>query len=152
MSDRRATTQRLASELRVVIGKIRRRLREQTTHGELTWAQVSVLNRLDSLGPTTVTALAREEGMRPQSMGAIVSVLVEERLLSKSPDPTDGRQSVVAITDLGRAWVADRRMEREDWLSRSIEKNLSATERTELERALQLLSRLVEASQEGRSE
>lgn len=41
----------LAGELRVVIGQLKRRLREQSNLGDLTWTQLRVLSRLDSEGP-----------------------------------------------------------------------------------------------------
>ena len=51
------------------------KLREQASAGDLTPSQTSVLMHLDREGPTTVTALARTEGVRSQSMGATVAVL-----------------------------------------------------------------------------
>ncbi|EQD59024.1 MarR family transcriptional regulator, partial [mine drainage metagenome] len=57
------------------------RLREQAHPGDVTWSQMSVLGRLERDGPATVTRLARAEGVRPQSMGATVSVLLGAGLL-----------------------------------------------------------------------
>ncbi len=88
----------LAGDLRVVIGQLRRRLREQSGFGDLSWSQTSVLSRLDREGPGTVTSLARAEGMRPQSMGATVSALEAAGLVSGSPDPKDGRQTILSLT------------------------------------------------------
>ncbi len=41
----------LAGELRVLIGRLMRRLREQASVGDLTSSQVSVLRRLERDGP-----------------------------------------------------------------------------------------------------
>ena len=54
----------LAAELRISLGKLIRRLREQTHPNDFTSAQKSVLLRLDRDGPSTVSALARAEGWR----------------------------------------------------------------------------------------
>ena len=64
--------QPIASELRVVLGKLTRRLREHANKWDLSLSQVAVLGYLDREGPSTVTTLARAEGVRPQSMGATV--------------------------------------------------------------------------------
>src|SRR5882672_9778771 len=88
----------LAGDLRVLIGKLKRRLREQAHTGDLTWSQMSVLSRLEREGPATVTTLARAEGVRPQSMGATVSVLEEAGLVSGAPDASDGRQTILSLT------------------------------------------------------
>ncbi|MEI9986743.1 MAG: hypothetical protein WDN69_28380 [Aliidongia sp.] len=51
----------LAAELRTLLGRLKRRLREQAPPGDLTWPHLSVLGHLDRDGPATVTALARVE-------------------------------------------------------------------------------------------
>ena len=86
---RTAVAQLLAGELRVLIGKLKRRLREQANPGDFTWSQKSVVIRLEREGPATVTTLARAEGVRPQSMGATVAVLEAAGLVRGSPDPRD---------------------------------------------------------------
>ncbi len=135
----------LSSALRVAVGKLRRRLREHSPTGELTWSQVSVLGHLDRDGPATVTRLARAEGVRPQSMGATVSALEAAGLLVGSPDPRDGRQTIWSLTPACRRWIAGFRAAREDWLFRAIRTRLSLAEQEALARAVVLLERLSDA-------
>lgn len=135
----------LAGELRVLIGQLKRRLRQQTHLGELTWPQVSVLIRLEREGPATVTTLARAERMRPQSMGEYVSVLEAAGLVSGTPDPNDGRQTILSLTTACREWIKAGRAAREDWLFHAIRTNLAPEEQEELARAVELLQRLVSA-------
>ena len=78
----------LAGELRVALGQLMRRLREQAEGSDLTRSQTSVLGRLERNGSATATALARAEGIRPQSMAKIIDALVAAGLVSGSPDPT----------------------------------------------------------------
>ncbi|HEY0331319.1 MAG TPA: MarR family transcriptional regulator [Rhodopseudomonas sp.] len=132
----------LVHELRVVIGRLKRRLREQAYLGELTWSQVAVLGHLDREGPATVTALARAEGMRPQSMGATVAVLEAAGLVSGAPDPRDGRQTILSLTESCRDLIKAGRAVREDWLLREIQTKLSAEEIGQLAAAVALLKRL----------
>lgn len=135
----------LASELRVAVGKLMRRLREQASPGELTWPQMSVLGRLDRDGPATVSALARAEGVRPQSLGATVSVLEAAGLVTGSADPNDGRQTVLSLTPACRKLLKENRAAREDWLLRSMRAHLSPSERAELSSLLPLLRRLADS-------
>jgi len=139
----------LAGELRVVLGSLRRRLREEAHPGDLSWAQMCVLGRLEREGPTTVTVLAKAEGVRPQSMGATVSVLQEAGLVVGSPDPSDGRQTVLSLTDACRELVLANRAARVDWLFRTIRANLSAKEQEALATGVELLRRLVEVREAG---
>lgn len=135
----------VAADLRVVIGKLRRKLREQIHPGKFTWSQMSVLGHLEREGPKTVTSLARVEGVRPQSMGATVSALEAAGFVTGVPDPSDGRQTMLSLTATCREWIAATRAAREDWLHRAIQQNLSLSEQDELARGIELLKRLVDA-------
>jgi DNA-binding MarR family transcriptional regulator len=139
-----AGAQLLAGELRVLIGKLKRRLREQANPGDFTGSQKSVLIRLERDGPATVTTLARAEGVRSQSMGATVSTLEDAGLVSGSPDPADGRQTILSLTAKCREWIRASRAAREDWLFHAIQTKLSPEEQQELANALPLLNRLAD--------
>ena len=134
----------MASELRALIGKLTRRLREQAPPGDLTWPQVLALGRLFRDGPTTLSTLARAENMRSQSMGAIVAPLEEAGLVVGAPDPADGRQTILSLTEKARALVRDNRMAKEDWLCRIIQAKLSPEEREELGRAIEHMKRIAD--------
>ena len=79
----------VAAEVRAVFRKLKLRLREQGGESGLAPSQVSVLLRLETGGALTVSSLAQSEGMRHQSMRAIVASLVEAGLISGAPDPSD---------------------------------------------------------------
>ena len=88
----------LATEIRSVSRKLKQRLREHGGRNDLTPSQISVLLRLEQDGSATVSSLARVEGMRPQSMSAIVAPLQDAGMVSGAPDPIDGRQTLMSLT------------------------------------------------------
>jgi DNA-binding MarR family transcriptional regulator len=133
----------MAEELRILIGQLRRRLREEAHLGDYTHSQTDVLRVLDRDGPATVTTLARTLGVRPQSMGETLSVLKAAGLVSGAPDPSDGRQTVLSLTALCRKKVKASRAAREDWLFREIQTQFNATEQKQLATGIELLKRLV---------
>jgi DNA-binding MarR family transcriptional regulator len=133
----------LAGELRVLIGGLRRRLREQAHLGDLTFSQMSVLRRLKGEGPATVSALARAEGMRPQSMSANVAALETAGFVEGSPHPSDGRQTLLSLTPACVEWIEAGRAAREDWLFHAILSHLTREEQEDVARAVKLLARLV---------
>jgi len=135
----------LAAELRVVTGKLMRRLREQAQMGEFTLSQIAVLGRLDRDGPATITALARAEHMRSQSMGANVAALEAAGMVAGTPDPSDGRQTLWTLTEACRERLVSGRARREDWLQHAIEAQLTPTEQQTLIGAVELLRRLTQA-------
>jgi DNA-binding MarR family transcriptional regulator len=133
----------VASELRVVLGRIVRRLRaERAGRRGLPLAQVVVLGRLDRGGPSGISALAAAEHMRPQSMAATVAALEAAGLVARHPDPEDRRRVAIDLTAAGREVLAADRARREGWLAEAIRTDLTARERRLLAEATGLLSRL----------
>jgi DNA-binding MarR family transcriptional regulator len=139
-----ARTSALAEDLRLLIGTLKRRLREQGQREDLPPSQIAVLLRLEKHGPATVSSLARSEGMRPQSMSAAVAALEQAGLVRGAPDPDDGRQTIMSLTESCRARLRTGRAARQDWLSRTITAKLSPREQQDLAAAVGLLKRLVE--------
>lgn len=135
----------LAGELRTVIGKLNRRLREQSQTGDLTSSQKSVLIHLERESSATVTTLAKALGMRPQSMGATVSTLQAAGHIVGSAHPNDGRQTVLSLTASCRRMIKAARSAREDWLFRAIQTTLAPKEQERLSAGVELLKRLVDA-------
>jgi DNA-binding MarR family transcriptional regulator len=135
----------LAQDLRSLLSRLKRRLREQgSAPGDLSPSQVAVLLCLEKQGSMTSAALARAEGMRPQSMGPVIAALESAGWVSGAPDPDDGRQTLLSLTDACRAWAQEGRAARQDWLARIIQARLSVQEQTQLAASLNLLKRLVE--------
>jgi DNA-binding MarR family transcriptional regulator len=134
----------LAAELHALSGKLKRRLREQASAGDLTPSQTAVLGHLDRDGPMTVTALARAEGVRPQSMGATIAVLEAAGLVKGSPDSKDGRQTILSLTPACREFIRSGRAARHDWLFRAIQAKLTPHEQAQLAASMGLLNRLVD--------
>jgi len=134
----------LAGDLRISVGKLVRRLREQAHSGDFTSAQKSVLLRLDRDGPATVSALARAESVRPQSMRVTVVGLESMKAVSGNPDPTDGRQILIDLTPSFRSALNANRAAKEDWLLRALQAQLSSQELNDLAAAIKLLQRLAD--------
>jgi DNA-binding MarR family transcriptional regulator len=134
----------LAADIRTVCGKLKRRLREHGGRSDLTPSQISVLLRLEKEGSATVSTLARAEGIRPQSMSAVVTPLQQAGLVSGAPDPSDGRQTLISLTPKCLKLLQEGRAARQDWLATNISQKLSSHEQEKLHAALELLSRLVD--------
>jgi len=132
----------LASELRVVLGQLFRRLRSEN---RLPFAHGAVLARLERDGPASASELAAAERVRPQSMAETVNDLVADGLVARAPHPTDKRSTLVSLTDAGRETLHADRLLREGWLAQAISEQLSAEERRALVAALDLLRRLADS-------
>ncbi len=134
----------LATDLRGLVGRLKRRLREQGNIGDLTPSQIATVQRLERDGSATVSSLARAEGMRPQSMGATITALESAGLVAGAPDPDDGRQTLISLTPLCIAKLAEGRAARQDWLTHQIER-LSPEDQAYLARAADILRRVAES-------
>ena len=113
-----------AAALRMLTGKLSRRLRASAPPGDLTWSPV--------------------EGVRTQSMGATVASLLAVDMVQGEADPHDGRKTSYSPTPAARVLIAANRAMRDDWLVRAIDTQLSASEQQLLLSAIPLLQRLAD--------
>jgi DNA-binding MarR family transcriptional regulator len=139
-----ASVERTADQLRVVVGRLRRRLREEIDTRELTPSQTSILHRIDRGGPATASDLAAAERVRPQSAAATIAVLEERGFVARRQDPADGRRQLVSLTDDGRAFLDDKQRAGQEWLTRALSEHLTDAERATVADALTILGRLVD--------
>ena len=133
----------LASELRAVLGQLMRRLR---TQHRFSLSQGAVLGRLDRCGTTSIGDLALAEHVRPQSMTQTIAELEADALISRHSDPSDGRRTLIELTDRGRSTLEEDRRQRDGWLARTIAGDLSEREQQQLADALALLRRLADTA------
>ncbi|TDW81623.1 DNA-binding MarR family transcriptional regulator [Kribbella pratensis] len=135
-----------ASQVRVVFGRVKRRLKALADTDDLTPSQSSVLSRLDKEGPASASELAAAERVRPQSMAAILAGLREAELIERNPDPEDGRRQVVSLTTVGRNRLQGDRKVRQEWLAETLQEHCTESERQTIIKALALLDHAIEAA------
>ena len=135
----------IAAALRDSIGLLRRRLRQvkaERGEGDLTLPESAALVRLDRGGPATSSELARQEQISPQSMGVTLAGLEARGLVSRVPDPQDGRRAVISVTEGGRQLLRDRRNAYSLLLAQALADGFTRAELDVLKAAAPLLERL----------
>jgi len=132
-----------ARDLKALISRLRRQLKEVAATEELTASQVAVVARLAVIGESSISELAGAERMRPQSMAAIVRVLEGYGLIERSAHPVDGRRQVIILTAAGRDLAQGARAVRDEWLAEALQKQYTEAERATIAEALALLDRLL---------
>lgn len=138
---RRVTPVAVAVVLREAITRLNRRLRQTRPVGDLTIAQISALQSLDSAGALTPRELAEVERVQPPTMTKIVARLDERGLVSRTPHPTDGRQAILAPSEQGRRLMAEYRRTRDEWLAQRLAR-LTPEELQTVQRAAEILGRI----------
>jgi DNA-binding MarR family transcriptional regulator len=132
----------LASQLRVSVMRLARRLRnERTPDNPLGVGSISVLGLLLRNGESTVGQLAAHERVQPPSMTRTVSCLVDDGYAVRRPSETDGRSTLVAISDLGRQILLADRRRRDAWLAMQL-KTLTPEERDLLRKVAAVIEKL----------
>jgi DNA-binding MarR family transcriptional regulator len=142
----RATTAtlELASELRVGLMRLTRRLRTERLDEGLSLTQLAVLSTLERHGPMSSGDLAGHEKVRPPSMSRTAASLEELALVTRLPHLTDKRQVLVKITPAGLELLRQDRRRREAWLADRLT-NLTPEERKLLRDVAPLLERLAKS-------
>ncbi len=131
----------LALALVRAVGQLMRRLRADANPSALSLSQTGAMARLEEHGWMTTADLARAEYVKPQSMGATLSGLEEERLVQRRPHPSDGRQVLFGLTDKGRATRRKAALLKRQWLSAALSK-LAPEERRALASAIAIIKHL----------
>ncbi len=132
----------LASELRLSVMRLRRRLAaERHPDNDLSLTAMAGLGLLHRHGELTVGELATLEMVQPPSMTRTVKCLEERGYVVRRAHETDGRQVVVSLTEAGRATLEADRRSRDAWLARRLA-DLTPSERAVLREAAPILERL----------
>lgn len=131
-------TAALASQMRISIGRLRRRLAAERERGSVPIAGMAVLCDLERNGAMSPGELAEREQVRPPSMTRIVHALEDEGCVRRTAHPGDGRVTLVELTDRGRQLVLADREARDAWLSCQLDA-LPVEERDVLAQAVPIL-------------
>jgi DNA-binding MarR family transcriptional regulator len=136
-----------AQQLRVAIGRVARRFRQIYAVNQAagpSFTEVAVLARLEREGPASPSELAVRERVTTQAIATVIRELESRDLISRSPDPADGRKIVVAITGPGGALLRDREQAVMSVLVRALGESYSQAELRRLDAAIPLLNRLAD--------
>jgi DNA-binding MarR family transcriptional regulator len=136
-----------ASQLRNAVVRTSRALRQEAA-GEsgLSPTQTAVLASINRSGPVTPSELAASERVKRPTMTRTLGCLEREGLIERTPDPADGRSSLVAVNEAGRERLARLRRRKSAYLARRLRK-LEPDEVETLARAAELLERMREDEQ-----
>jgi DNA-binding MarR family transcriptional regulator len=129
-----------AARLYVVVGRLVRMLR-RTGIADVSPGALSALSTLARSGPSRLGDLAAREAVAAPTMTRIVAALEEAGLVSRRPDPVDGRAVVVETTEAGMTLVQGESFARSSALRRRVEA-LSDADRAALVAALPVLEAL----------
>ena len=132
----------LAGRLRLAVTRTARRLRQQTG-AQLSPSLTAALATVEHHGPLTPSEVATRERVQRPTATRLIARLGEAGLVARTPDPGDGRSSLVAVTPEGRALLERGRTQKDAYLARRLAK-LSAAERATLAQAATILERLLE--------
>jgi DNA-binding MarR family transcriptional regulator len=109
----------------------------------LNFSALSVLHTLDRKGPLRLTDLLTTEQLKQPALTSLVAKLEGDGLVSRRPDPSDGRAVLLSLTAAGQEIVRSRHADRVANLSRLVEQ-LTDEEREVLAGSARVLGRLVE--------
>ena len=145
MTTTEQTNLQLASDLRVVVARLIKKLRTKSaTAGKLSLTERSVLALLDQHKELLPSELAAMEKITTQSMSQILNHLLELGYIHRKADKTDGRKVIISLTKAGQDFLYKARNERDEWLNKALQETCSPKEQELLRRALGPLTKLVD--------
>jgi len=134
-------TAELASELRVAVMRLARRLRTERPDTGLSLTQIATLGTIDRHASLTPREIAEHERVQPPSMTRILAGLEELGLIARTPHPHDGRQHLVSLTQAAKHLLHEDKRRREAWLAQRLAE-LTVGERELLAAAAPIIDRI----------
>jgi DNA-binding MarR family transcriptional regulator len=136
-----------AQQLTDVVTRLRRALRTSIRTDypweSLPMAQVELLMALQDHEPAKIGQLATLQRLAPNTVSGIVQQLLEAGLASRDTDPADRRVARVALTDAGRAQLAEWKRAHERRIETALDR-LAPIDRAAILAALSGLNQLVD--------
>jgi DNA-binding MarR family transcriptional regulator len=139
-SDREAA---LATKLRLVAMRLARRLRQQSSDGDVSPSMLSVLVSVDTSKTLTLGELAEIERVQPPTISRVIARLEERGLVAREADSGDKRVARVRLTATGSRFVDRSRRRKNAYLARRV-RSLDPEDVRKLEDALPVLEKLLE--------
>lgn len=135
-----------AAQLRLGIVRTARRLRQEAAaeSAGLTPTSVSALATIERHGPLTPSELAKLERVQRPTVTRTLGCLEREGLVERTPDPADGRSSLVSVNRSGRERLRRLRGRKNAYLARRM-RELPAADVAALERAAAILEGMLES-------
>jgi DNA-binding MarR family transcriptional regulator len=133
-----------AAAIREGVVRLARRLQAQRQEHAVSGTGIALLSRLYRGGPATPRALADAESAAPQTLTRVFASLEEQGLVSRRPDPQDGRGVILELTPAGRSTLRTHADVHVAWLSEAMQQELTGAERDLLRVAAALLDRLAD--------
>src|SRR5262245_9005548 len=134
-----------AARLRMGIVRTARRLRQEAgseTSG-LTPTSTAALATIERHGPLTPSELAELERVKRPTVTRTLGCLDREGLIERTPDPADGRSTLISVNAAGRERLRRLRGRKNVYLARRMRDMPEADVET-LERAAEILERMLE--------
>ena len=141
----RVTETELASRLRLVVTRLRRRIRTHTGGG-LTPSQASALSSVEHHGTMTLGELSTVENVRPPTLTKVVAALEEQGLVARHTDTHDRRVARVETTAKGARLLAQSRSRTDAYLATRLAA-LPADDLDALRRAVAALEHILEGEE-----
>lgn len=140
-------TDALPAEVAAALERLMGLFRSLSAPSGLSLTAAATLATLERSGPSRITSLATREGVTQPAMTQLIARLQGDGLVTRDPDPADGRVVHAGITDEGRAVLGRRRAARADRLAVLLAR-LSPEQRAALAAALPAIDVLISASQD----
>jgi DNA-binding MarR family transcriptional regulator len=107
------------ARLRLAVVRLARQIRQNARPG-VTPSQLSALSTLDRHGSMRLADLADHEGIARSTITRIVQQLEDRGLVTRQPDPSDGRSAIAALSPAGRDLLVDARGRAEMFLAKRV--------------------------------
>jgi DNA-binding MarR family transcriptional regulator len=135
----------IAARMRTVLHRLIKVLRKHTRNDALlSLTERSTMGLLYQHKELLPSELAQIEKVTTQSMSQVINHLFELNYIYKNPSGDDKRKVLLSLAPSGVAYIEQSRLEKQEWLARTLHQRVSAKEKETLMEAMEVLTKLID--------
>jgi len=135
----------LATGVRTAVSRVVKKVRSEASFlRQLSLTEHMTMSALYSHNQCLPSQLSKMGKVSSQAMSQILNHLAELKYVIRKQSKEDKRKTIVSITEKGKAFINQSRLEKEEWLAKAIREMLTKDEKKILADAIALLIRIAD--------
>jgi len=135
----------LATGVRTAVSRLVKKIRSETSFlTQLSLTEHITMSSLYTHSQCLPSELSKMGKVSSQAMSQILNHLSDLKYLTRKASKEDKRKTIVSITEKGKRFINQSRLEKQEWLAKAIRETLTRDEKKTLAEAIALLIKIAD--------
>ena len=135
----------LATGVRTAVSRLVKKVRKEASFlKQLSLTEHMTMSAMFAHTQLLPSELSKMGKVSSQAMSQILNHLSELKYITRKSSKEDKRKTIVSITEKGKGFIIQSRLEKEEWLAKAIRETLTKDEKKLLREGIALLIRIAD--------